>query len=169
MVLTFIASIDLLITLFFNTHSIIAGFIRPLIFVLFVRSVRECWKRVILVLWDSILFVVLIVAYVMFFGWLAYRFFRGTLEGEAFFPTLGDSMFNCLVLLTTANNPDVMLPAYNVNRGYSLFFIIYLIIVLFFLMNLLLAIFYNNYKRRVEKAMDKFVTGRETYLKDAFD
>ena len=38
---------------------------------------------------------------------------------------LGDSFWNMMVLMTTSNYPDVMLPAYQQNRGYFYFFGIY--------------------------------------------
>jgi len=55
-----------------------------------------------------------------------------------------------LVLMTTSNFPDVMLPAYQISRLNALFFIIYLLLGLFLMMNLLLAIFYSNFKLRFE-------------------
>ena len=33
--------------------------------------------------------------------------FKGSEEGDLFFATFGDGMWNLLILLTTANNPDV--------------------------------------------------------------
>lgn len=70
--------------------------------------------------------------------------------------------------MTTANFPDVMLPAYTVNKGYALFFIIYIVIGLYFLLYLVLAIFYSNYKNRVEKTIDKFEDIRENFLLSKF-
>ena len=54
-----------------------------------------------------------------------------------------------LVLLTTANFPDVMLPAYEVNFLYSIFFIVFLLIGVFFLFNMLLASIYSKFKERL--------------------
>ncbi len=61
-----------------------------------------------------------------------------------------------LVLLTTANFPDIMLPAYEQSRIYALFFISYLLFGLFLILNLLMAVYYNNYKRRYENSLIKF-------------
>ena len=52
--------------------------------------------------------------------------------------------------MTTANFPDVMLPAYNVNFFYSFYFVIYLCFGLYLLLNLLLAKVFSNYRRRLE-------------------
>jgi two pore calcium channel protein len=56
-----------------------------------------------------------------------------------------------LILLTTANFPDVMLPAYYENYFYMAFFVIYLLVGLFFLMNLLLASVFIKFKERFER------------------
>ena len=56
-----------------------------------------------------------------------------------------------LVLMTTSNYPDIMLPAYQIYRGNCLYFIIYLVLGLMLLMNLLLAIFYSNFKAHSEQ------------------
>jgi len=74
-----------------------------------------------------------------------------------------------LVLLTTANFPDYMLPAYKENRWNSLFFIVFLIVALFLLMNMLLAIFYSNYKKRYEETIERFKEGRNEYLDTRFN
>jgi two pore calcium channel protein 1 len=58
------------------------------------------------------------------------------------------------VFMTTANYPDVMLPAYRRNRATALFFISYEILVLFLFLRLLLAIFYSNYQQKTEESND---------------
>ena len=113
------------------------------------------------VLWRSKEVVVLIVVFIIFFSFLGYRLFRGLGEGQAYFPTIPDAMFNLLVLLTTANYPDVMMPAYKVSRLYVIFFIAFLVIGLFFLMNMLLAVFYNNYSAQIDSLADRYVQQKQ--------
>jgi len=69
-----------------------------------------------------------------------------------------------LVLLTTSNFPDIMLPAYQINRANCIFFMAYLVIGLIFLMNLLLGIFYNNFKFRFEMNLENSKEKRSEYL-----
>ena len=65
-----------------------------------------------------------------------------------------NSLYSMIILLTTANYPDIMLPSYEVNHGYFLFFFVYLVIGLFLILNLLLAIFYSNFKYRFNMAIE---------------
>ena len=84
-----------------------------------------------------------------------------------------------LTLLTTANFPDVMLPAYQANYFSMLFFVTYLLLGLYFLINLLVASVFNKYKGRladkitqnhhlrrdqVEKVYRMFDTTQQGYL-----
>ena len=56
-----------------------------------------------------------------------------------------------MILLTTANFPDVMLPAYKVNFFNVIFFVVYLVLGLYVLMNMLLASVYSKFKQRLER------------------
>ena len=100
-------------------------------------------------IYDSKEILMFIVAYIIVFGWVAHRLFRGTQQGEAYFPTLSESIWSFTVLLTTANFPDVMMPSYRKSSFYAIFFITYLVFGLYFLLNLVLSIFYSNYRQRI--------------------
>ena len=76
------------------------------------------------------------------------------------------SYVNMLTLLTTANFPDIMLPAYYKNYFVMLYFISYLMIGLYILMNLLLATVFNKFKGRYQKRITKnYAKRRELVLK----
>lgn len=113
--------------------------------------------------------IIFIILFILYFAWLGTRIFQGTLEGVESFDNFGDAGFWMLVLLTTANFPNFMLPAYKNDRWNCLFFIFFLIIALFLLMNLLLAIFYSNYKKRYENSISELEETRSKYLNDKFN
>ena len=75
--------------------------------------------------------------------------------------TLGDSFFEMMVLMTTSNYPDVMLPAYQRKRVYCLFFVIYLLLGMFIILNLMLAIIYSNFKSLFEKQIEDMQETRQ--------
>jgi len=93
-------------------YPLVAAACRPIFFVLMFRGVRQCWMRVAYVMIDSLQMVILIVIHILFYAWLGNRYFNGTPEGVLYFDTFLNSAYNLLVLLTTANFPDIMLPAY---------------------------------------------------------
>ncbi|CAI2386453.1 unnamed protein product [Moneuplotes crassus] len=167
-VLTLASVIDIMIALIRQNSLYVSHFIRILLIVLFIRGLREAIKRIALVIYDSKEILLMIISYIVLFGWVGYRLFRGTQQGEAYFSSLVESIWSMMVLLTTANFPDVMMLAYNAHRGYALFFIIYLVMVLFFLLNLVLAVYYNNYRTRVDNTISKFMSIREQFLKTKF-
>lgn len=121
--------------------------------VVLMRSIRSFLFRYFKVIRTSFPLVLFILGFVMFFAWMLSTLLIGQIEGVENFPTFWEGFWSMFVLLTTANYPDVMLPAYRQSRADAIFFIFYLIVGLFLLLNLLLAIFYSNYKANVESAV----------------
>lgn len=129
----------------------ISTFARIIFLMIQVRPIRRTWVRFMQVMLDSASMILFIISYVMFFAFLGYRIFRGSVEGVQYFSDYIDSCFNMLVLLTTANSPDIMLPAYEYSRPFAIFFVLYLLFGVFLILHLLMAQFYSNYKVRLTR------------------
>jgi heme/copper-type cytochrome/quinol oxidase subunit 2 len=112
--------------------------------------------------------VLFIITFIFYFSWMGNRLFSGTIEGVQSFSTLPDAFFYMVVLLTTSNYPDVMMPSYSDNRMNAIFFITFLIIGLFLLMNLLLAIFYAKYQEKADEGIDNAKISRNEFLCELF-
>ena len=67
-------------------------------------------------------------------------------DGDGFFVSIPDTMFNVYVLFTTSNFPDILFPFWKVHNWSGIYFIGFLMFGLYGLLNLMLAVFYNAYK-----------------------
>ena len=144
---------DCLLVIYSHNYGLInsmVSMIRPIVVIITLSAVRERVFGVFVDLYESALILVKIFAYIGFFAIIGYYMFAGMIEGSMYFSTLSQSYYSLLVLITTANFPDVMLPAYNVNFFYCFYFVIYLAFGLYLLLNLLLAKVFSNYRRRLE-------------------
>ena len=89
-------------------------------------------------------------------------------EGDKYFPTVTDALVNLLVLLTTANHPDVRMPIYQVNRFSAFYFIIFLLIGAYLILNLLIAVIYNQFKGFFQKSLQSSFFRRRVAFRAAF-
>lgn len=134
----------------------IAHFARVILFVIYLRSVRESLFRVFVVIHKARYVLILLILHIFIFGWMANFLFRDLYKDYQYFHSFHDSLWSMLILLSTANFPDIMMPAYLENQAYCLFFIFYLVIGLLVLQRLMLAVLYNDYKNHIQSIVTKF-------------
>lgn len=80
-----------------------------------------------------------------------------------------DAMWSLLVLLTTANFPDVMMPSYTSSHAYVLFFATFEIVGNWFLLNVVLAVVYKGHTDMLQATADRRAAVREHALCRAFE
>ncbi|XP_024146035.1 two pore segment channel 3 isoform X2 [Oryzias melastigma] len=91
-----------------------------------------------------------------------------TIDGKPYFTNYVDIVFDLYVLVTTANSPDVMMPAYNANFGFAIFFILYILINTYIFMSVFLAVVYNNYKKYLKEEVRQLVKAKRHKMVRAF-
>jgi len=147
----------------------VSRFYRP--FFLFEGSKRH--RRILLGILYTVYQTAFILAFLAIFmfvySFLGLICFAGTEEGRTYFPSFDDSLMSLFTLLTTANYPDVMMPAYTTNPWSSLFFIFYLLIALYFLTNLLMASIYNYYREHTVEDVERRLRARSKSVRSAFN
>ncbi|XP_061687172.1 two pore segment channel 3 [Syngnathoides biaculeatus] len=130
-----------------------------------IRSIRNALPQ-ILSLFLLFIFSILI------FSLMALKLFgkRGlaTADGAAYFSNYGDAAFELYVLVTTANSPDVMMPAYDAGSAFALFFIVYIVVNTYIFMSVFLAVVFNNYKKYLKEEVRQLVRAKRRKMARAF-
>ncbi|CAL8071818.1 unnamed protein product [Calicophoron daubneyi] len=89
-------------------------------------------------------------------------------DGKPYFPSFMDAFWELYVLATTANSPDVIIPAYENNRMFILLYIFVCTICNWLFMGILTASVYNSYKTHLGEFVVTNVAKRKKKLDEAF-
>lgn len=129
-----------------TSHMRVTRALRPIFLVdcRYCGAVRRNLRQIFQSLPPFIDILLLLLFFMVIFAILGFCLFS-TNAADPYFNTLENSLVSLFVLLTTANFPDVMMPAYSKNRWSCIFFIVYLSIELYFVMNLLLAVVFDTF------------------------
>eukprot|EP00904_Undaria_pinnatifida_P002813 jgi/Undpi1/12532/HiC_scaffold_6.g02201.m1 len=103
-----------------------------------------------------------------FFAWFGNITFAGE-EREQYFPNFVEACWSLLVMLTTANFPDVMIPAFTRRRTAGLLFFPLVVFGVFVLINFLLASTYDKYSNGHKELLETMLQLRESNCAMAFD
>lgn len=85
-----------------------------------------------------------------------------------YFSDMPSTVGNLLVLATTANLPDIMMPSYEVSRWSALYFVLFVIIHLFLFTNLTMAAVYEVFTRKEKEKFHKLLLHRRKACQKAF-
>ncbi|PFX29704.1 Two pore calcium channel protein 1 [Stylophora pistillata] len=129
-----------------ENHFRVTRSLRPLFLIdtHYCYGVRRVLRQILLSLPPILDMLFLLLFVMVIFAMLGFYLFSDNEKDESF-RSFWRSFISLFVLLTTANYPDVMMPAYNRSRWSVIFFVIYIAVVLYFLMNLLLAVVYDTF------------------------
>ena len=76
------------------------------------KSIRKNIVHLLKDLYDSGVILIFIFLYIITWAVFMGFIFRNSVEGYFYFKDISSSFYSMMILLTTANFPDVMLPAY---------------------------------------------------------
>lgn len=147
---------------------VLAPLIRPLLLLTMSHRLRSGFSSLLNCLprfMDGLLTLSILVALYAVLGMVL---FEGTREVAVFFSTFIESCTNLMILLTTANFPDVMMPIYSQSRIASLFFVSFLAIGQLLIMNLVFASVYQHYRKEMSDQAAHFAHRRKQALEAAF-
>ncbi|KAJ1078014.1 hypothetical protein K5549_011341 [Capra hircus] len=137
------------------------------------RQIRRAFRSIRNTLPDILYVFLLFLFSMMIFSLMALKLFGDrdlrTVEGSPYFTNILDIAFELYVLVTTANSPDVMIPAYELNWWYSLYFIAYIIINTYIFMSVFLAVVYNNYRKHLKNEIHTLAYLKRHKMTEAFN
>ncbi|XP_077381214.1 two pore segment channel 3 isoform X2 [Festucalex cinctus] len=129
------------------------------------RSIRNALPQILSVF-------LLFIFSILIFSLMALKLFnkRGlkTSDGSPYFSDYVDAVFDLYVLVTTANSPDVMMPAYDASSAFAIFFIVYILVNTFIFMSVFLAVVFNNYKKYLKEEVRQLVRAKRHKMARAF-
>uniref|UniRef100_A0AAY5F6I9 Ion transport domain-containing protein n=1 Tax=Electrophorus electricus TaxID=8005 RepID=A0AAY5F6I9_ELEEL len=152
-----------------TSHLRVTRALRPIFLVdcRYCGAVRRNLRQIFQSLPSFIDILLLLLFFMIIFAILGFCLFS-TNPADPYFNTLENSIVSLFVLLTTANFPDVMMPAYARNRCSCVFFIVYLSIELYFIMNLLLAVVFDTFNGVEKVKFKSLLLHKRSAMRHAF-
>lgn len=89
-------------------------------------------------------------------------------SSNSYFSDMPATVGNLLIMATTANLPDIMMPSYAITRWSAIFFVLFIIIHLFLLTNLTMAAVYESFTRKEKEKFHKLLLHRRKACQKAF-
>ena len=145
--------------------------LRPFVIVNFTdcRQVRQGFRNIRQTLPEVMNVLFLFFANTALFALMAYKLFGSKAEDTGYFSNYFESMWDLYVLVTTANHPDIMMPAIRKQKWAALFFICYLIINLYMFMSVFLAVVYNRFRCNLKNEVKESLARNRNLMAKAFD
>uniref|UniRef100_A0A669QAI8 Ion transport domain-containing protein n=1 Tax=Phasianus colchicus TaxID=9054 RepID=A0A669QAI8_PHACC len=149
--------------------------VRPIFLVNFAesRQIRRAFRSIRNTLPEITYVFLLFMFSLLMFSLMALKLFGErnlqTAEGLPYFRDYLEIVFDLYVLVTTANSPDVMMPAFDFSSWYALFFIAFVIINTYIFMSLFLAVVYNNYKKHLKNEIRTLAYMKRRKMIEAFN
>ncbi|KAK3599639.1 hypothetical protein CHS0354_029098 [Potamilus streckersoni] len=138
------------------------------------KEIRRAWRNIRRTVKEILHALFLLVFTILLFALVAFKVFQTRddivyADGRPYFKEYAESFWDLYVLLTTSNNPDIMMPAYDKSSWFSILFSIYIIICLYLLLNIFLAVTYNSYRENMRLDILQSVRDNRCKLQQAFD
>ncbi|XP_068682209.1 two pore calcium channel protein 1-like isoform X2 [Montipora foliosa] len=137
------------------------------------RQIRRAFRNIRKTLPEMANVLILLLLIICLFTLLGTKLFGKRklkdIHGKAYFTIFWDVYFRLYVLTTTANNPDVMMPAYDDKPWSSLFFVIFIVVCMYIFVSIFLAVVYKNYRKHLKNEIRASVYRKRRQLKQAFD
>uniref|UniRef100_A0A8V0Z0T9 Two-pore calcium channel 3 n=1 Tax=Gallus gallus TaxID=9031 RepID=A0A8V0Z0T9_CHICK len=149
--------------------------VRPIFLINFAesRQIRRAFRSIRNTLPEITYVFLLFMFSLLMFSLMALKLFGErnlqTAEGLPYFRDYLEIVFDLYVLVTTANSPDVMMPAFDFSSWYALFFIAFVIVNTYIFMSLFLAVVYNNYKKHLKNEIRTLAYMKRRKMIEAFN
>ncbi|VDK37238.1 unnamed protein product [Taenia asiatica] len=153
----------------------------------FLISGSQMLKKTIKCLWNTLPellgFLLLLMLWILSATVVAMCLFSGPLRQKSYYSAtsqfhkpdraglgwLYETFYNLIVLLTTANHPDVILSNYSENRAAAFFDIVFLAVGTYIFMNIFTAIMYNQFRGYLLSSVQKRIFRRRVAVRAAFE
>ncbi len=145
--------------------------LRPFLIVNFqeCRQVRQGFRNIRRTLPEVVNVFLLFLANTALFALMAFKL-KGYFASEDFFGSYAKSLWSMYVLVTTANHPNVMMPAIEANGLVpAIFFVVYLVVNLYMFMSVFLAVVYNRFRCNLKQEVKEALERKEHLINEAFE